>query len=908
MGENKLILLLVAAIPTLATAQVLTSGTSDASKVYVYNRATSSYMPPFTLPVSATITGLAADEAGRRIFICMSTTLYVASYDNPSAAVTIGTFSVAPNLVQGLAWDAVRGRLIASVSTQDIADRIYEVNITNAQCTLLAHQPYADMCGIDYDSANDRLIIAQETNTTFAGLTGRGVYTWPHPFTTIPVKLVDYPQKSPGVLERDIDGLGFGDGRVWLCSDEQNWLYVLNLATLTYETPIAQTMWTTDRLSSACTYAPSFLQAATYDVSIALTPVPNCTFAPMQNVPIQCTITNTGGRTVTNVAVDVIPPSGVTIVSATHPTAPIANGTRVMLGSLALGQNIQTTLQVQFVSPGAYSLPFTASCGQPESSLTNNSLSAAVSITTSPPAQAGHSTLIFASHAGTGTLLQPGNVTLRSGIGRLFADSGGERFIARALCNAPASSDTLVISGGGAAGNVIIARENTSPLLTGQTGTLPPIQLDEACAINNNGTWAFSGSDGRTPGGISQEGPHFIARGTGTGSDAAVTFLARTGESVPAIFSTEYAEPRHGVSLSDSDNVSFVTTLQGPNVTTLNQWAMLGNNGSEVLARTNQSVPGGQTNGQGSATFFPLATIDSATTSINTAFSRDSNTYIHGAAGTIAASTTFPPPGGVDAAAFFSDPDRGGLVVAAQENCSLLPTIATNAADTNPVQFSYVEPSGPRVMLIREQRPNPSGRAVVVNQTHIASSNDPISAGSMLHWSRSRVSDCFTNITARPNAEGFDYVITGHNDHANPLLDSVAVLNSTHILAQEGDRIDLNNNSIADDDAYIAGFVQGGALLSATHATFKVTFRSFTASTACSEDVTLGEAIIRVPRPDVTLCPADFNQDGGVDGGDVESFFAAWSVSEPNADVNIDGGIDGADVEYFFLVWTAGGC
>jgi hypothetical protein len=55
-------------------------------------------------------------------------------------------------------------------------------------------------------------------------------------------------------------------------------------------------------------------------------------------------------------------------------------------------------------------------------------------------------------------------------------------------------------------------------------------------------------------------------------------------------------------------------------------------------------------------------------------------------------------------------------------------------------------------------------------------------------------------------------------------------------------------------------------------------------------------------------CAADFNQDGGVDGGDVESFFTAWAIAEPTADVNQDGGIDGADVESFFVVWTAGGC
>ncbi len=53
-------------------------------------------------------------------------------------------------------------------------------------------------------------------------------------------------------------------------------------------------------------------------------------------------------------------------------------------------------------------------------------------------------------------------------------------------------------------------------------------------------------------------------------------------------------------------------------------------------------------------------------------------------------------------------------------------------------------------------------------------------------------------------------------------------------------------------------------------------------------------------------CTADFNNDGGVDGADVEAFFAAWEVAEPSADVNEDGGVDGGDVEYFFQRWEAG--
>jgi V8-like Glu-specific endopeptidase len=55
-------------------------------------------------------------------------------------------------------------------------------------------------------------------------------------------------------------------------------------------------------------------------------------------------------------------------------------------------------------------------------------------------------------------------------------------------------------------------------------------------------------------------------------------------------------------------------------------------------------------------------------------------------------------------------------------------------------------------------------------------------------------------------------------------------------------------------------------------------------------------------------CPADFNDDGGVDGSDVSAFFERWEAGEFDADVNCDGGVDGTDIDVFFPTWEAGGC
>ncbi len=61
--------------------------------------------------------------------------------------------------------------------------------------------------------------------------------------------------------------------------------------------------------------------------------------------------------------------------------------------------------------------------------------------------------------------------------------------------------------------------------------------------------------------------------------------------------------------------------------------------------------------------------------------------------------------------------------------------------------------------------------------------------------------------------------------------------------------------------------------------------------------------VTRQPEtPPPPACVGDFNNDGGVDGSDIEAFFLAWEVGDSIADVNQDGG----DIEYFFVRWQAG--
>lgn len=56
------------------------------------------------------------------------------------------------------------------------------------------------------------------------------------------------------------------------------------------------------------------------------------------------------------------------------------------------------------------------------------------------------------------------------------------------------------------------------------------------------------------------------------------------------------------------------------------------------------------------------------------------------------------------------------------------------------------------------------------------------------------------------------------------------------------------------------------------------------------------------------ICEADFDDNGGIDGGDLAAFFIAFEEGALCADVDRNGGVDGGDLATFFTLFEAGGC
>jgi hypothetical protein len=53
-------------------------------------------------------------------------------------------------------------------------------------------------------------------------------------------------------------------------------------------------------------------------------------------------------------------------------------------------------------------------------------------------------------------------------------------------------------------------------------------------------------------------------------------------------------------------------------------------------------------------------------------------------------------------------------------------------------------------------------------------------------------------------------------------------------------------------------------------------------------------------------CPADFNEDGFVNGDDADSFYAAFDLGDPSADFDGNGFVNGDDADGFAAAFAAG--
>lgn len=149
-----------------------------------------------------------------------------------------------------------------------------------------------------------------------------------------------------------------------------------------------------------------------------------------------------------------------------------------------------------------------------------------------------------------------------------------------------------------------------------------------------------------------------------------------------------------------------------------------------------------------------------------------------------------------------------------------------------------------------------------------------------------------TSTAADTNADGSVIVgqafVTGVGNRAFVWTPSTGILDLTAYLAERIDGMQgwvlIAAEGISDDGATVVGW----GTLNGVAMGYRVTGLAF--ATPCP------------------ACAADFDANGGVDGGDLGAFFAEFETGGACADVDQNGGIDGGDLGAFFAAFEAGGC
>jgi len=194
-------------------AEVYVTNTNSGASTFLFDATNT---PPATSPGFG---GLAADEANRRLFGVVQnggqTDLYSIDYDTLTPSL-IGQTSLPSDTqsIAGLAYDTTRGvlygttiglagpeALFAIDTSNGAMDEVLNFNDTGSEFTFN---------GIDYDPLTDAIYLIDEDPTG-----GRGIFSVD---PASPASGLTFVDALPTQFT-DVDGLGAGDGRLYLLTD-----------------------------------------------------------------------------------------------------------------------------------------------------------------------------------------------------------------------------------------------------------------------------------------------------------------------------------------------------------------------------------------------------------------------------------------------------------------------------------------------------------------------------------------------------------------------------------------------------------------------------------------------------------------------------------------------------------------
>lgn len=349
-------LAIVLGIACVAPAQLVVGVDSGTVSLRVYDAASGQY--PLSIDQgNLVVRGLAADEAMRTLYLTTGPQLWAIPYDPPRTPRLVGAFSGNTTSVAGdLTFDPTRRTLYGTGGPG--ASRLLEVNPATGATVLVRDFPGADLGGMAYDQARDRLLFANDALDAVSFPT-RGVFALPFPYTDSPFKLMDYPFRGESLPEIDIDALAVAGDRLFLVTDEPEWMYAADLLALTYEPPVAQTYLTRAYGSSGAAWAPGLLPAARADLAITLADAPDPQLiVPGGQIVYSPRVEQRGPANLgTSALVTFTLPTGAAFVSSSPPRTPVGGRLQFSTGPLPSGGGTAWTgtVTVSTLVPGVLS-------------------------------------------------------------------------------------------------------------------------------------------------------------------------------------------------------------------------------------------------------------------------------------------------------------------------------------------------------------------------------------------------------------------------------------------------------------------------------------------------------------------------------------------------------------------------
>ena len=595
---------------------------------------------------------------------------------------------------------------------------------------------------------------------------------------------------------------------------------------------------------------------------------PDCSATAGDSLVYTGRVINAGADASGPVTVTVsLPPASVAtfVGSVPAPVAVSATEVTIELASLApTGGSADLTITLTAAQPGAVAELTISAAAAGEVHAENNAAVASSKITPTPPV-AGPllATALVSTDPSLDNSLVPGLSGARyTSLGLPAASPSGTWWAMFARTDLDPSQAHMIVRTPTGGTPAVVAQYGVTATAGGVIRDILP-----GIDVNDAGLVAFGGADN------SGFAERFVATTDGT----TLTEVARHGEAAPAMPGEVYSPVVGGsVSVFASGATAF-RAVTDPS----QDAAFLSDNGATLIARTNVTTPDGSE--------YVIRELD------DNIFNTGGCQFDATGENSIYSGRMWTGDDATDRVIVVNG------VALMQEGVTVLPEMEYPVAD-NPVNFT-MSPSG--MWMVRGANmdgENWVARGHGQSIEHVYRVGDPIHAGATETWFAAELSLPFFVHTA--DAAG-NIVIGGGTNNPDTFSDTVLIYNDQMVIARENDPVDLNGNGVFDDGVYIRSIESSSVVFVPGAVLFRVTLRDEDAALCGTNDVSRGQAIVRVDLPGG--CPVDWNNDGSVNSGDISSFLTAWiaSVSAPDltGDFNGDGQTNSGDISAFLTAW-----